>query len=182
MPLPLLLLLAPAKALAIKAAAYFAHHAAVSAVHQATYAIGAHTSNQVLLQVGTHVARQTLASALAAGSVIGALKIVGTVGLGALVYYGHVEGYRKLNHLDQNGKRKTGFDEIDQCEVEGCTCADFSLNEQVTDGKNCIGCGHGWGSHKYRDESSLKAEFVRNMKGIGIDASKATFDDIAHLV
>jgi hypothetical protein len=127
------------------------------------------------------VARQTLVTALAAGSVIGAIHVVGATGLAALVYYGHVEGYRKLNHLDQDGKRKMNFDNIDQCGVEGCDCADFSLNEEVK-GRICVVCGHGWRSHNYRDESSLKAEFLRNMKSVGVDASKATFDDIKHLV
>ena len=121
MPLPLLLLALPAaKVIAVKAGIFFAHHAVAGAAHQAAYAVGAHAGNQVLAHAGTHLARHILTTALAAGSILGAIHVISATRLAALVYYSHVEGYRKLNHLDHNGDRKVVFSQINGCDMNRC--------------------------------------------------------------
>ena len=53
-----------------------------------------------VLHGGAHLARITVQAAIASGSIVQAVSIINSVGLGAIVFYGDVEEYRELNHLD----------------------------------------------------------------------------------
>jgi hypothetical protein len=175
MPLFLIPLAFGVKALLLKAGVVASHHAAAAAVHHGVVATAAHAGNHVVLQSGVHFAQTTVNAALAAGSVMVAVSIVSSAALTAIVFYGQVEEYRRLNHLDENGNRKTRFHQIDKC--QDCSCADFSLSEKRDGTTYCV-CGHQWSNHHYKNVDEMEEEWRRFAKSVAIDTRNATFQDV----
>ncbi|KIJ92632.1 hypothetical protein K443DRAFT_125866 [Laccaria amethystina LaAM-08-1] len=175
MPFFLIPLAIAAKAVVVKLGAVAAHHAAGAALHHAAVATAAHAGSHAVLHGGAHFARLTVHAALAAGSIVAAVSILSSAALGAIVFYGQVEKYRELNHLDENGKRKTEFHQIDKC--NSCSCSDFTLGSKESDTAYCV-CGHAWEGHSYSKVDDMKEEFRRYAKNVGIDTAKSTFGDV----
>ena len=136
MPFFLIPLAIVAKAVLVKLGAIAAHNAVGVALHNAAVATAAHAGSHAVLHGGAHLARITVQAAIASGSIVQAVSIISSVGLGAIVFYGDVEEYRELNHLDENGNRKTGFHQIDKC--NSCSCSDFSLGSKESDTAYCV--------------------------------------------
>lgn len=177
MPFFLIPLAIVAKAVVVKLGAIAAHNAVGVALHNAAVATAAHAGSHAVLHGGAHLARITVQAAIASGSIVQAVSIISSVGLGAIVFYGDVEEYRELNHLDEDGNRKTGFHQIDKC--NSCSCSDFSLGSKESDMAYCV-CGHTWAGHSYSNVDDLKQEFGRYAKSVGIDTAKSTFKDVMH--
>ena len=177
MPFFLIPLAIVAKAVVVKLGAIAAHNAVGVALHNAAVATAAHAGSHAVLHGGVHLAQITIQAAIASGSIVQAVSIISSVGLGAIVFYGDVEEYRELNHLDENRNRKTGFHQIDKC--NSCSCSDFSLGSKESDTAYC-GCGHTWAGHSYSNKDDLEQEFGRYVKSVGIDTAKSTFKDVMH--
>jgi hypothetical protein len=153
------------------------HGAATTAAHQAVVAGAAHIPTHSLLCMGGHIAQtQVLPAAVAAGSVIGGLKIIGGAALSGIVFLGAVSKYRAMHHLDVDGQRKMEFRDIEPCGVSGCGCSDFSLAKRKFGKGKCI-CGHAWHDHPKGDVDAMRKEGKAYVESVGKSAFQGALTD-----